>query len=252
MHQTLIRTAEELKKAMDTWENVTAVTRMPLPPGIQDLLPILKMDVYYRGFLPGSARRQLSFTPCQFFEPSEVRKKDRFFRGDLPIHVEYKSVDRVEESVTALVTKEPGLADTSTYGYYRMVHGIAVGEVSPWLEKIKDLLSRLPGDFWKHHRSILESRLEHLVADMGQAELLGDQYLYIQASSRYLESLVELLFTVNGAFVPSPEQTQEVMNLEVLPAGFAGMWDLLTREGALDRSRRIELARKALNLCLKL
>ena len=163
------------------------------------------------------------------------------------MHLDYKSIERIESLTKDLMARGVLAMESSTYGLYRIVHSLQITEDNSWLEGIRDTLSRLSGDFWKAHRQNLETRLEHLVVDLAQSELLDNQYLYIQASSRFIETLVELLFTINCEFMPSPELCTGVRSLEILPSGFTGTYDLLLREGALDKSRRTELARKLLN-----
>jgi hypothetical protein len=91
----------------------------------------LILDVYYKGEvpagIPGAEKRHEFFgDDLVAFETSAKESKDRFLVGDIPVRLEYKSVEMVEELVTIADTNLKSLwliKDSGTYGFYRLARG---------------------------------------------------------------------------------------------------------------------------------
>jgi hypothetical protein len=246
MIQKINSLVETLLKAL-TGPTVECVQRIPYHGGgmLSSPLFCLKLDVFYRDAIPAFPARLSGVPGAQLLETSLSRDKDRFFLQDMPVHLDYKLVPRVDEELRALGQPSAPLRQDTTYGLFRLYHGIPVHSQSPWIREVKAQLENLPEGFWAFQRRNLGGRLEHQLSDMAAAHFNRDGLFFQIALARFLETLTELLFNLNRQFLCPPEELKfQLDGLEELPTGFTGYFDSLLREEAgFDRERRLALAK---------
>lgn len=247
MIQKINHLVETVLQGLASASDIECVQRIPYHGGGLPSSPLfcLKLDVFFRGPVPAYPDRLKAFPPLQFIETSLAREKDRFFLEQVPIHLDYKEVDRIDEELRTLGVSGAALRHETTYGLFRLYHGIPVHTKTAWIREVKNKLDTLPDGFWTFQRQNLAGRLEHLLSDMAAAIFNRDGLFFQIGMARYLETLGELLFAINRQFLCPPEELKfQIDGLEVLPAGFTGFFDSLLREDSgFDRERRLALAR---------
>ncbi len=247
MIQKINQLVETLLQALANGPAVECVQRIPYHGGGMPSSPLfcLKLDVFYRGPIPSFPARLAALPELQFLETSLSKEKDRFFLDTVPVHLDYKEVARIDEELAGLGLAASSMRQETTYGLFRLYHGIPVHAKTSWVKDIKARLEELPEEFWSFQRRNLAGRLEHLLSDMSAAIFNRDGLFFQIVLARFLETLAELLFAVNKQFLCPPEELQfQIDGLEELPTGFTGFFDALLREDSgFDRERRAALAR---------
>ena len=247
MIQKITHLVETILQGLAQGPEVECVQRIPYHGAgmLSSPLFCLKLDVFYKGPIPTYPDRLSGLPPLQFLETSLAKEKDRFFLDRTPIHLDYKEVARVEEELAGLSQTTSPLRQETTYGLFRLYHGIPVHTKSDWIRQVKTKLEALPESFWTFQRQNLAGRLEHQLSDMAAAVFNRDGMFFQIGLARFLETLAELLFAINRQFLsPAEELKFQIDGLEILPAGFTGFFDSLLREDAgFDRERRLALAR---------
>lgn len=247
MIQKINHLVETVLHGLSDTPDVECVQRIPYHGGGLPSSPLfcLKLDVFFRGAIPAYPERLGRFPPLQFIETSLSKEKDRFFLEQIPIHLDYKTTGRIDEELSSLGQVGATLTHETTYGLFRLYHGIPVHAKTPWIRNVKSQLESLPEGFWQFQRQNLAGRLEHLLSDMAAAIFNRDGLFFQIGLARYLETLSELLFAINRQFLCPPEELKfQLDGLEVLPGGFTGFFDSLLREDSgFDRERKLALAR---------
>lgn len=247
MIQKINQLVETILQGLTDGPEVECVQRIPYHGGGMPSSPLfcLKLDIFYRSAIPPFPSRLSKLPEPQFLETSLSKEKDRFFLDKIPIHLDYKEVPRVEEELAGLGQPGAPLRQETTYGLFRLYHGIPVHAKTGWIREVKARLETLPDEFWTFQRQNLAGRLEHLHSDMAAAVFNRDGLFFQIVLARFLETLAELLFALNRQFLCPPEELQfQIDGLELLPTGFSGYFDTLLREDSgFDRERRAALAR---------
>lgn len=246
MIQKINQLVETILHALADSPDLECVQRIPYLAGMPSSpLFCVKLDLFYRGPIPTFPDRLKTLPSLQFVETSLSREKDRFFLQQMPIHLDYKTVSRVDAELADLGEPDSPLRQETTYGLFRLYHGIPVHTKTTWIREVKAKLEALPDAFWTFQKTNLASRLEHLLSDMAAANFNGDGLFFQIAQAGFLETLAELLFAVNRQFLGPPEELKfQLEGLDVLPTGFTGYFDTLLREDdSIDRERRVSLAR---------
>jgi hypothetical protein len=247
MIQKINALVETILQGIAQSPEVECVQRIPYHGGGMPSSPLfcLKLDVFYRGEIPPYPDRLATLPPLQFIETSLSKEKDRFFLQKVPIHLDHKVVAKVDQELDGLGQASAPLRNETTYGLFRLYHGIPVHSKSDWIRDVKTRLENLPEGFWTFQRRNLAGRLEHQLSDMAAAIFNRDGLFFQLALARYLETLTELLFAVNRQFLcPQEELKFQLDGLEILPGGFTGYFDSLLRDDAgFDRERKLSLAR---------
>ena len=256
MIQKINSLVETILQGMAGPSDVECVQRIPYHGGGMPSSPLfcLKLDVFFRGAVPAYPERLANLPPLQYIETSLSKEKDRFFLDNIPIHLDYKVTGRIEAEIDGLGHPSAPLRMESTYGLFRLYHGIPVHTKSDWIRTLKTRLEHLPEGFWYTQKQNLAGRLEHLLSDMAAANFNRDGMFFQISLARYLETLGELLFALNRQFLCPPEELKfQIDGLEILPAGFTGYFDTLLRDDAgFDRERKLALARHMAGAALAL
>jgi len=246
MIQKINRLVETVVKGFVGTSDLECVQRIPYHGGGLPDSPLfcLKADVIFRGSIPPFPDRLQFLSRPQFVETSLSREKDRFFLEDMPVHLNYKQVSMIDQELAALGNPRASHLDT-TYGLFRLNHGIPAYEKSPWLKAVKAKLQTLPESFWAFQRNNLSGRLEHLLSDLAAAVFNQDPLFFQISLASFLQTLAELLFALSRQFVCPPEELKfQLDGLGTLPPGFTGYFDSLIRDdGEFDHDRRLALAR---------
>ena len=237
---------EDLVKEISRWNTVDTIT--VAEPADDDLLSpyfFLSVDVFYRNSIPTPEERLHSFESATLFESSNFGTKDRFFIQGIPIRLEYKNMDRIEALLKG--TESGGFVsrEAGTYLYYRLIHNKKLFHRSPWLNKMMEMVTDLPGSFWIPLKKASWSNLEHQLSDLGTSVMAEDEYFFLQSLASYTRTLCSLLFILNREFEPAGRRMQEqVGNLPLLPENFKGRFASLVREDSeYTPERKLEVAK---------
>jgi hypothetical protein len=208
----------------------------------------LILDVYYTGTIPAPQERsRLYGTDVAAFETSGNGSKDRFLIGDLPLRFEFKSLEKIEELVSIADTKQESLwliKDSGTYAYYRLANGEVLFSRSGWIDETRKRLASLDGTFWKQMRTLSQSKMEHLLSDLGAALINNDDFHYLVSSALFIKTACLALFCINRCFEPSHRAyAKKVLGLPVLPESYRAQFETFIYGGAdLTMERKYSLA----------
>ncbi|GAB1481539.1 hypothetical protein MASR2M78_03540 [Treponema sp.] len=208
----------------------------------------LILDVYLSGDIPDASERQIAYGEgIAAFETSPLGNKDRFLVGSLPVRLEFKSIDKIEEIVDIADKRTDQLwliKDSGTYGFYRLARGDVLYKKSAWIDGIRDRLSKLGDEFWRQMRDAHQSKMEHFLSDLGAALIQGDDFHYLISSSGFIKNACVAIFCINRSFEPSHRGFYEqVQELSILPDEFVGRFESFLRNDAeMTAERKYSLA----------
>jgi hypothetical protein len=216
----------------------------------------LILDVFYKGSIIEPDQRKLFFSdkaaanlPVEMFETSRQGAKDRFLIGDIPIRVEYKSLEKMDRLIAIADNSEPDslwmIKDRGTYTFYRLTNGQALFNRSGWIDGARARLGNLGARFWDETRAAQQLRMEHLLNDFGAALFQADDFNYHISSALFIKHALLTLFCVNHTFEPSHRHyAARVLALPVLPESFSANFENFIRnDGAIDKERKYSLAK---------
>jgi hypothetical protein len=205
----------------------------------------LVLDVYYRGSAPALARRRKIYGDPTPFETAIHQAKDRFFIESLPVHVEYRDVDRVDQLVRGRDALASAIRETGTHPFYRLRECQVLFSRGGWIDSAREAIQDLPPDFWKGLVAAFSAKMEHYLADLGASVMRADDFYSVVSLSEFLTSTVSTLFALNMRFEPAYRFTmRELPGLALLPDDFMGCWENLVRhEDQLTQARKYEIAK---------
>jgi hypothetical protein len=222
---------DRFSEILSKWPGVECVTlnEAALPDTLDPYFALI-FDVFCSGSIPDPDERcRLYGDDAAVFESSSPAGKDRFLIGDIPVRLEYKYIEKIEELVTIADTKTDSLwliKDSGTYSFYRLANGEIVFSRSNWIHDIRKRLENIPDAFWVNMRDAAQSKMEHFLSDLGAAAFQGDKFHYQIASAGFIKSACLVLFCINRRFEPSHRAYyNKVLELPVLPAGFNSLFD---------------------------
>ena len=245
MRRKVERVTNLLINAINKWEGVeTVVLGEASEQEILDPYFALVVDVYYKGDIPEAAERRAAYGDPGAFETSEVQKKDRFFLEELPIRIEYKILDSVEEILQRKYDLLWVFKGSGTYMFYRMEHGTILLDRSGWIGSVRKRIQEFPDSFWKGLRATFQSKMEHYLSDLGAAALREDGFFCLISLGGFMKYAAAALFMANHRFEPSHRSIAgQLGELELLPEDFWGRWETLLRsDGEFSPSQKFQIA----------
>lgn len=241
--------ADRFVATVAQWPTVecVALNEAALPDTLDPYFALI-LDVYYSGSIAGPEDRKVAYgEDVAAFETSALQNKDRFLVGDLPVRIEYKTLDKINEIVDIADTRPDQvwlIKDSGTYPFYRLAHGEILFKCSSWIDTIRQRLGNLPDQFWTQMRDAHQSKMEHFLSDLGAALMQRDDFHYLISSSGFIKNACVLLFCVNRRFEPSHRGfLEQVKELEVLPGDFLGQFESFLRtDGTMNADRKYAIA----------
>jgi hypothetical protein len=239
MKRKVERMAQSITDAISSWESVECVTLGEhSETDVLDPYFALVLDVYLRAVPPTSEERQASFARAVgqpgAFESSASRSKDRFFIDGLPVRVEYKPVEMIDDVVGRCKGPDSQIVwifkNSGTYMFYRLINSRILFQKSAWIQGIRQDLSALPASFWDSLREAFLAKMEHYLVDLGAASFSDDGYFYNLSMAGFVRYAAAALFTSSKRFEPSHRYVSaHLRELKSLPDDFLGRWDTLLR-----------------------
>lgn len=241
--------ADRLVSIISSWDSVEAIC-LNEAAAVDTLDPYfaLILDVYARGPIPNSSARSAAYPVHAVFETSPTEKKDRFMVGEIPVRIEYKSVERIEE-LTGLAIRAGSdlwkIRDSGTYVFYRLVHCKPLFQRSDWHTSIMAKIDSIGDSFWVQMRSFYQSTMDHYLGDLGASIVRNDQFHYMISAANFIKYVCAVLFMENGRFEPSHRgYLAQVQELKTLPDDFLGRFESFLRpDSELPPARKYEIAK---------
>lgn len=240
---------DRFAKQFSGWPAVECVSlnEAALPDTLDPYFALI-LDVYYTGAIPMEEERRKQYgSDIAAFETSSQGNKDRFLVGDVPVRIEFKSTQKIDNLVDIADTKHDMLwlvKDSGTYGYYRLVNGEVLYSRNDWIRDVQKRLLNVSDDFWKQMRDASQSKMEHFLSDLGAAFIQEDDFHYLIASSGFIKNACLTLFSINRCFEPSHKAYyNQVLKLPILPESFASYLESFLRNDAeMTTERKYYLA----------
>ncbi|MFP4362356.1 MAG: hypothetical protein ACLFR1_00670 [Spirochaetia bacterium] len=245
MKQKIKQVEADVAGLLSSWDGVDTITiAESADEDFSDPYFFLSLDVYYKGELPSIQERRDAFPKAFGFESSALNKKDRFLIDNVPIRIEYKFQDRVDEILENKDKVFGMLREAGTHMFYRLKENRVLVAKTEWLEAKREQLMQIHDAFWDQIADSAKARLEHHVSDIGAAVIRQDSYFFAAALSGYLSSLSTLLFSLNHQFEPAPRWVYErILHLPNLPDAFTGRFQSLLRfDGSISNAKKHEIA----------
>ena len=217
-------------------------------PDTLDPYYALILDVFCTSAIPDvDDRHRMYGDDVAAFESSWPKGKDRFLIGDIPVRLEYKYAEKIDELVTMADSKKDIwlIKDSGTYGFYRLVNSDIIFSRNNWIHEVRGRLEKLPDYFWNEMRAAVQSKMEHFLLDLGAASFQKDEFHYLIASSGFIKTACLTLFCINHCFEPSHRAYyKKVIELPVLPDTFSvELENFLRNESGMNMERRFTLAK---------
>jgi len=252
MKKKVERITGNLAALLASWDAVECVTLGEHSESdVLDPYFALVLDVYYQGTIPSGETRRAAFAKAAggdpgAFESSTVQTKDRFFIDGLPIRVEYKAMQRIDEILErgADIDVVWMLKNSGTYMFYRIVRSRVLFSRKGWIEATRKKLAGLPPTFWDALRDAFQAKMEHYLSDLGAAALNDDGFFYLESAAGFVRNAAAVLFMANRRFEPSHRLVNEQLReLKKVPDDFLGRWDTLLRSDInMSRAQKYEVA----------
>jgi hypothetical protein len=240
--------ADRFVAALSPWPGVECITlNEAARSDTLDPYYAFILDIFYSGPIPPAAERRAHYGEASAFETSSRGDKDRFLIGELPVRLEYKSTQKIDELVSYTDTKLDSLwfiRDSGTYGFYRLAHGEILFSRNTWIRDIREQLANLDAEFWRQTRDAHQSKMEHFLNDLGAALFQRDNFHYLISSALFIKTACLTLFCINHRFEPSHRgYYKQVIELPILPESFpAQLETFLSGESEVTQERKYSLA----------
>ncbi|MCL2264479.1 MAG: DUF4037 domain-containing protein [Treponema sp.] len=240
---------ERFTEILSSWTGVECITLNEA--ALQDTLDpyfALILDVFCSSSIPGPDERcRLLGDDVAAFESSGQGEKDRFLIGDIPVRLEFKKTQKINELVHIACSNHESLwfiKDSGTYGFYRLANCEVVYSRSSWIHDVRKKLENTGDRFWTEMRNAVQSKMEHFLSDLGAACFQGDKFHYLIASAGFLKTACLTLFCINKRFEPSHRAYfKQVCELPVLPESFSAMLQTFFNTSPDELESRFTLAK---------
>jgi len=241
---------ERFTNILSSWEGVECITlnEAALPDTLDPYFALI-LDVFYSAPIPEPDERcRIYGDDIAAFESAGQGEKDRFLIGDIPVRLEFKKTQKIDELVNIAYAKHESLwliKDSGTYGFYRLANCEIIFSRSNWIHDIRKLLNSFNNNFWKEMRSTVQTKMEHFLSDLGAACFQGDKFHYLIASAGLIKTACLTLFCINKRFEPSHRAYfKQVCELPVLPESFVAEFQtFLDNNNNVDMESRFYLAK---------
>ena len=241
---------ERFTEILSSWKGVECITLNEA--ALQDTLDpyfALILDVFCSGEIPEADKRcQLYGDDVTVFETAMHGEKDRFLIGDVPVRLEFKKTEKIDELVNIACSNHDSLwfiKDSGTYGFYRLVNCDIIFSRSNWIHDVRKKLENIGDQFWNEMRGAVQSKMEHFLSDLGAACYQDDKFHCLIASAGFIKTACLTLFCINKRFEPSHRAYyKQVCELPVLPESFVTELNtFLNDSNNIDLESRFYLAR---------
>ena len=240
---------ERFTQTLSSWKGVECITLNEAAQ--QDTLDpyfALILDVFYSDSIPNEEKRCLLYgDDVAAFETSTQGEKDRFLIGDIPIRLEFKKTQKINELVDIACSKHESLwfiKDSGTYGFYRLAKCEIIFSRSNWIRDVRKKLENMGDQFWREMRGAVQSKMEHFLSDLGAACFQNDKFHYLIASAGFIKTACLTLFCINKHFEPSHRAYfKQVCELPILPESFCAEFQTFLESSAVDLESRFYLAK---------
>ena len=218
---------DRFTEILSSWEGVECITlNEAAMPDTLDPYFALILDVFYSAPIPAPEERcRLYGDDVAAFESASPSEKDRFLIGDIPVRLEFKKTEKIDELVNIACAKHESLwfiKDSGTYGFYRLANCEIIFSRSSWIHNVRKLLKNIDDQFWIEMRGTVQSKMEHFLSDLGAACFQGDKFHYLIASAGFIKEACLTLFCINKRFEPSHRAYfKQVCALPILPESFS-------------------------------
>jgi len=217
---------ERFTEILSSWSGVDCITlnEAALPDTLDPYFALI-LDVFYSAPIPKADERcRMYGDDVAAFENSGQSDKDRFLIGDVPVRLEFKKTEKINELVKIASTNQESLwliKDSGTYGFYRLANCDIIFSRTNWIHDIRERLTKIGDKFWKEMRNSVQSKMEHFLSDLGAACFQGDKFHYLIASAGFIKTACLTLFCINKRFEPSHRAYfKQVCELPILPESF--------------------------------
>jgi len=240
---------DRFTEILSSWKGVECITlnEAALPDTLDPYFALI-LDVFYSASIPNPEERcRLYGDDIAAFENAQG-EKDRFLIGDIPVRLEFKKIEKINELVNIAYVKHDSLwfiKDSGTYGFYRLANCEIIFSRSNWINDIRKKLENFNDNFWNEMRSAVQFKMEHFLSDLGAACFQNDKFHYLIASAGFIKTACLTLFCINKRFEPSHRAYfNQVCALPVLPQSFVAEFQtFLDNSNSVDLESRFYLAK---------
>ena len=240
---------DRFTEILSSWKGVECITlnEAALPDTLDPYFALI-LDIFYSASIPiPDERCRLYGNDVAAFENAQG-EKDRFLIGDIPVRLEFKKIEKINELVNIAYAKHESLwfiKDSGTYGFYRLANCAIIFSRSNWINDIRKKLENFNDSFWNEMRSAVQFKMEHFLADLGAACFQNDKFHYLIASAGFIKTACLTLFCINKRFEPSHRAYfNQVCILPVLPQSFVAEFQtFLDNSNSVDLESRFYLAK---------
>ena len=235
-----------LKDTISGWNSVECITVDPRSDTFAfDPYFALVIDVYYKGKIPSSEKRQKAFGDPGDFETAAGKTKDRFFLDEMPIRIEYKDIAGMNRLVAKPMQNLKILKNSGTYSFFRLKNNNIIFSASEWITRTRKSLDKFPDSAWEALHDSFSAKMEHFLADMGGASFSGDKFFLLLSEAGFMRFAAASIFMANRQFEPSHRDIEDhLRKLGSVPEGFWAAWDaLLQKTVDIPALKRFEIAR---------
>jgi hypothetical protein len=240
---------ERFTEILSGWKGVECITlnEAALPDTLDPYFALI-LDIFCSESIPAAEERcSLYGDDVAAFESAGQTGKDRFLIGDIPVRLEFKKTEKIDELVNIACSNHDSLwliKDSGTYGFYRLANCDIVYSRSNWIHDVRKKLENIGDKFWGEMRGTVQSKMEHFLSDLGAACFQGDKFHYLIASAGFIKTACLTLFCINKRFEPSHRAYyKQVCELPVLPASFSAEFQTFLSISPSDFESRFSLAK---------
>ena len=215
--------ATRVLPVLSRWEVVDSVVVLPEGADRYDPGFWMTFDLYHRGCAPEPVERERAFLGQALtqFESSEDGHVDRLHDGDVPIRIQYVSIQAFDDYLQHAVEPWRGFLTGGTYQLYRLLHGRVLLNRGTWLDTARHRVSVLPKEFFSARSRRLVARAQHSYEDFAGAVWSGDAMWYQLALGTLLAEIAGTLFALNERLPPARRAAfRTLRELERLPNQF--------------------------------